>query len=176
MKNAQLMAMEFNSMLPPDQTPANTEGYDGFFHLIGSHGDCEYAELVYIIRDHDKTKFAEKKALFADVAEKIAQKYGEGSCTAFVKDSYYNMKEIILPHMEIIELAEKAMREAGVIPNIVPIRGGTDGAKLSFKGLPCPNLCAGGENAHSHLEYIPLEDMEKCVQILLNIAYGAPTH
>ena len=110
MKNAQLMAMEFNSMLPPDQTPANTEGYEGFFHLVGSHGDCEYAELIYIIRDHDKAKFAEKKALFASVAEKIAQKYGEGSCTAFVKDSYYNMKEII-DELDFIKVKNSSVKD-----------------------------------------------------------------
>lgn len=173
MKNAQLMAMEFNSMLPADQTPANTEGYEGFFHLIESHGDCEYAELVYIIRDHDKVKFADKKALFAEAAERIAEKYGEGSCTAYLKDSYYNMKEIIDEHMYTVERAVAAMKAVGVEPVIVPIRGGTDGARLSFMGLPCPNICTGGENFHSRFEYLPVESLEKVVDIVERIILDA---
>ena len=169
MKNAQLMAMEFNSLLPADQTPANTEGYEGFFHLIESHGDCEYAELVYIIRDHDMTKFTEKKALFEEVAKKISKKYGEGTCTAFVKDSYYNMKEIIDNNMYTVERAIAAMKSVGVEPIIVPIRGGTDGARLSYMGLPCPNICTGGENFHSRFEYLPIESLEKVVDIVERI-------
>ena len=166
MKNAQLMAMEFNSLLPPDQIPARTEGYEGFFHLIESRGDCEYAELVYIIRDHDKNEFAHKKELFKDIAEKTSQKYGEGSCKVSIKDSYYNMKEIIDEHMYTVERAISAMEKVGVKPEIIPIRGGTDGARLSFMGLPCPNICTGGENFHSRFEYISVESLEKVVDIV----------
>ena len=173
MKNAQLMAVEFNSMLPADQIPARTEGYEGFFHLIESHGDCEYAELVYIIRDHDMTKFTEKKELFEEVAGKISQKYGDGSCTAIVKDSYYNMKEIIDNNMYTVERAIAAMKFVGVEPIIVPIRGGTDGARLSFMGLPCPNICTGGENFHSRFEYLPVESLEKVVDIVERIVLDA---
>lgn len=173
MKNAQLMAMDFNSLLPCDQTPAKTEGYEGFFHLIEMSGDCEKAELIYIIRDHDKAKFAEKKALFEDVAKKIDEKYGAGSCKATVKDSYYNMKEIIDEHMYTVERAKAAMLSVGVEPEIVPIRGGTDGARLSFMGLPCPNICTGGENFHSRFEFIPVESLEKVVDIVERIILDA---
>ena len=165
MKNAQLIAMDFNSMLPADQIPANTEGYEGFFHLCDMKGDCEYAELIYIIRDHDKAKFEEKKALFASVAEKINQKWGDGSCKTTLKDSYYNMKEIIDDHMYTVERAKKAMLDVGIEPIIVPIRGGTDGARLSFMGLPCPNICTGGENFHSRFEFLSIESLEKVVDI-----------
>ena len=166
MKNAQLMAMYFNSLLPADQTPATTEGYEGFFHLISMNGDCENAELVYIIRDHDKVKFNEKKALFESVAAKVNEMYGEGSCNAFVKDSYYNMKEIIDDHMYTVERARAAMEEVGVTPIVVPIRGGTDGARLSFMGLPCPNICTGGENFHSRFEFLSIESLNKVVDIV----------
>ena len=173
MKNAQLMAMDFNSLLPADQIPAKTEGYEGFFHLCDMKGDCESAELIYIIRDHDKAKFEEKKATFALVAEKINEKWGEGSCKATVKDSYYNMKEIIDNHMYTVERAKKAMEDVGVKPIIVPIRGGTDGARLSFMGLPCPNICTGGENFHSRFEFLSVESLQKVVditeRIVLNI-------
>ncbi len=166
MKNAQLMAMYFNSLLPEDQTPATTEGYEGFFHLVGMNGDCENAQLVYIIRDHDKAKFNDKKDLFKSVAEKVNEKYGQGSCTVSVKDSYYNMKEIIDDHMYIVERAELAMNEVGVSPIVVPIRGGTDGARLSFMGLPCPNICTGGENFHSRFEFLSVESLNKVVDIV----------
>ena len=165
MKNAQLMAMDFNSMLPADEIPAKTEGYEGFFHLCDMKGDCESAELIYIIRDHDKAKFEEKKAIFDSVAEKINEKWGEGSCKATVTDSYYNMKEIIDNHMYTVERAKKAMEDVGVRPIIVPIRGGTDGARLSFMGLPCPNICTGGENFHSRFEFLSVESLEKVVDI-----------
>jgi len=166
MKNAQLMAMEFNSLLPADQTPTATEGYEGFFHLIESHGDCEYAELIYIIRDHDRAKFEEKKALLSEISKKIEEKYGASSCTVAIKDSYYNMKEIIDQNMYTVERAIAAMKAVGVEPEIVPIRGGTDGARLSFMGLPCPNICTGGENFHSRFEYIPIESLEKVTKIV----------
>ena len=173
MKNAQLMAMDFNSMLPPDEIPAKTEGYEGFFHLCDMKGDCESAELIYIIRDHDKAKFDEKKALFASVADKINEKWGDGSCKATVKDSYYNMKEIIDDHMYTVERAKAAMLDVGVEPKIIPIRGGTDGARLSFMGLPCPNICTGGENFHSRFEFISVESLEKVVDITERIILNA---
>ena len=166
MKNAQLMAMYFNSLLPEDQTPATTEGYEGFFHLVGMSGDCENAELVYIIRDHDKVKFNEKKELFVEVAKKVNEKYGAESCTVSVKDSYYNMKEIIDDHMYTVDRARQAMEEVGVTPIVVPIRGGTDGARLSFMGLPCPNICTGGENFHSRFEFLSVESLNKVVEIV----------
>ena len=166
MKNAQLMAMYFNSLLPKDQTPATTEGYEGFFHLVGMSGDCENAELVYIIRDHDKLKFNEKKELFVEVAKKVNEKYGAESCTVSVKDSYYNMKEIIDDHMYTVDRARQAMEEVGVTPIVVPIRGGTDGARLSFMGLPCPNICTGGENFHSRFEFLSVESLNKVVEIV----------
>lgn len=169
MKNAALMAMDFNSLLPADAIPAKTEGYEGFFHLIDMSGECEKAELVYIIRDHDRAKFEEKKALFASVCAKINEKYGEGSCNVTVKDSYYNMKEIIDENMFTIDRAIAAMKAVGVEPEIVPIRGGTDGARLSFMGLPCPNICTGGENFHSRFEYLPVESLEKVVDIVERI-------
>ena len=169
MKNAALMAMDFNSLLPADEIPAKTEGYEGFFHLIEMSGECEKAELVYIIRDHDKAKFEEKKALFAAVEQKINEKYGAGSCRASVKDSYYNMKEIIDENMYTVDRAVAAMKAVGVEPEIVPIRGGTDGARLSFMGLPCPNICTGGENFHSRFEYLPVESLEKVVDIVERI-------
>ena len=173
MKNAALMAMDFNSLLPADEIPAMTEGYEGFFHLCDMKGDCESAELVYIIRDHDRAKFEEKKALFASVCEKINGKYGAGSCSVTVKDSYYNMKEIIDQHMYTVERARAAMEEVGVTPIIVPIRGGTDGARLSFMGLPCPNICTGGENFHSRFEFLSVQSLNKVVDIVERIIINA---
>ena len=169
MKNAALMAMEFNSLLPANETPATTEGYEGFYHLTDMKGECEKAELSYIIRDHDKAIFAERKVIFAAVAEKINEKYGKGSCVVTIKDSYFNMKEIIDNHMYIVERAVTAMRAVGVEPEIIPIRGGTDGARLSFMGLPCPNICTGCENAHSRFEYVSVESLEKVVDIVERI-------
>ncbi len=169
MKNAQLMAMYFNSLLPEDQTPAATEGYDGFFHLCDMSGDCENAELIYIIRDHDKIKFNEKKDLFVRVAEMVNEKYGQGCCNVTIKDSYYNMKEIIDDHMYTVERAKKAMEDVGVTPRVIPIRGGTDGARLSFMGLPCPNICTGGENFHSRFEFLSVESLNKVVDIVERI-------
>jgi tripeptide aminopeptidase len=166
MKNAQLMAMEFNAMLPADEIPAKTEGYEGFFHLCDMRGDCENAELMYIIRDHDKEKFNLKKQIFEKCAENINKKYGNDSCVATVKDSYYNMKEVIDEHMYTVERAKQAMTEVGVDPIIIPIRGGTDGARLSFMGLPCPNICTGGENFHSRFEFISVESLEKVTEIV----------
>ena len=135
-------------------------------------GTVEETRLHYIIRDHDRAKFEEKKALFCAAAEQLNAKYGAGRFEAEVRDSYYNMKEQILPHMEIIRRAERAMECSGMTPKTVPIRGGTDGARLSYMGLPCPNLCTGGENYHGRFEFIPVEDMERCVDMLLHIACG----
>lgn len=165
MKNACLMAMDFNSLLPRYQTPAMTEGYEGFFHLLDMSGDCESASLAYIIRDHDREKFEEKKKCMLRAADEINAKYGKDSCKAEIKDSYYNMKEIIDNNMFIIVRAIAAMDEVGVTPEIKPIRGGTDGARLSFMGLPCPNICTGGENFHSRFEYLPISSLESVVDI-----------
>ena len=176
MKNASLMAMDFNSLLPRYQIPSMTEGYEGFFHLIEMSGDCENASLVYIIRDHDREKFESKKAKLLSVANEINAKYGEGSCVASVADSYYNMKEIIDNHMYIIVRAIAAMDEVGVKPEIVPIRGGTDGARLSFMGLPCPNICTGGENFHSRFEYLPIESLNKVVDITERLILNTPKY
>ena len=173
MKNAMLLAMEFNAMLPASEIPACTEGYEGFFHLTDMSGNVEQAELTYIIRDHDKGKFQQRKQLFSAIGAFLNEKHGQGTFDIAVIDRYANMKEKILPHMEIIHRAKAAMQEAGVEPVIMPIRGGTDGATLSFMGLPCPNLCTGGHNCHGRFEYIPVQSMEKVVQILLNLAYGA---
>lgn len=165
MKNASLMAMDFNSLLPRYQIPSMTEGYEGFFHLVQMSGDCENASLIYIIRDHDKEKFEKKKKVIQKAAADINAKYGAGSCVADVTDSYYNMKEIIDNNMYIILRAIAAMEEVGVKPEIIPIRGGTDGARLSFMGLPCPNICTGGENFHSRYEFLPVESLEKVIDI-----------
>ena len=173
MKNASLMAMDFNAILPTDEIPAKTEGYEGFFHLIEMSGECESATLVYIIRDHDKEKFQSKKELFLECAQKINSKYGEGSCVATVKDSYFNMKEIIDNHMYTIDRAVEAMEQIGVKPLIVPIRGGTDGARLSFMGLPCPNICTGGENFHSRFEYLSVQSLHKVVEIVERLIINA---
>ena len=169
MKNATLIAMEFNSLLPPDEIPEKTEGYEGFFHLTDMQGNCENAELYYIIRDHDKAKFEERKAVFASVCDKINAKYGNGTCAVTLKDSYRNMKEIIDENMFTVERAIAAMKAVGVEPDISPIRGGTDGARLSFMGLPCPNICTGCENAHSRFEYVSVESLEKVVDIVERI-------
>lgn len=176
MKNASLMAMDFNALLPTDEIPAKTEGYEGFFHLIEMSGECESATLVYIIRDHDIEKFNIKKTLLLECAEKINEKYGAGSCIATVKDSYFNMKEIIDNHMYTIDRAVEAMEQVGVKPIIMPIRGGTDGARLSFMGLPCPNICTGGENFHSRFEYLSVQSLHKVVdiveKIIINVTYA----
>ncbi|MBQ1255009.1 MAG: peptidase T, partial [Clostridia bacterium] len=173
MKNAQLMAFDFAALLPKNETPAETEGYEGFFHLIEMKGECESAELTYIIRDHDRAKFEERKALFEELGTKINEKYGAGSCEILVKDSYFNMKEILCDHMYIVERAKAAMKAVGVEPIIVPIRGGTDGARLSFMGLPCPNLCTGGENFHSRFEFLSVESLAKVTEILIKIVADA---
>ncbi len=169
MKNASLIACEFNSLLPYEEIPEFTEGYEGFHHLISMSGEIELAKLSYIIRDHDREKFEQKKQRFKDIASRINKVYGDGTVALELKDQYYNMKEKIEPCMHIIERAKDAMTKCGIAPVIVPIRGGTDGARLSFMGLPCPNLCTGGENFHSRFEFISCEVMEKISDILVEI-------
>lgn len=169
MKNAILIGMEFNDLLPIGQRPELTEGYDGFFHIIRFKGSVEEADFGYIIRDHDRKKFEEKKELIAQCAHFINVKYGEGTATLEVKDQYYNMREQVEPYYFIVEKAVKAMEMAGIKPKIQPIRGGTDGANLSFKGLPCPNIFAGGMNFHGKMEFAPLENIEKASEVVLNI-------
>lgn len=169
MKNAVLMAMEFQNMLPVNENPAFTEGYEGFYLLNSLNGDVEHVVADYIIRDHDMEKFEAKKAYFHKTAEFLNEKYGAGTFTVEMKDSYYNMKEKVEPHMHLIENATKAMQELDIEPKIVPIRGGTDGARLSFMGIPCPNLCAGGYNFHGKFEYICVQSMEKIVELLIKI-------
>ncbi len=173
MKNAALIACEFNALLPENEIPAKTEGYEGFHHLSSITGETELAELHYIIRDHDKAKFEAKKALFHEVAAKINAIYGEGTAELTVNDSYFNMKEVIEANMYIVDRAKKAMLDVGVTPKVVPIRGGTDGARLSFMGLPCPNLGTGGENFHSRFEFASVEALEKISDILVKIAENA---
>ena len=173
MVNSQHIAMEFQSLLPVQQRPEYTEGYEGFIHLTDMEGQVERSVLRYIVRDHDLQKFQAKKAVLAAAAEFINRKYGEGTVELTVKDSYYNMKKCIEPCMYVVERAMKAMEAVGMEPKAVPIRGGTDGARLSYEGLPCPNLCTGGENYHGRFEYIPVEDMERCVQMLVKILTDA---
>lgn len=169
MKNAIIIGMEFNDLLPIGQRPELTEGYDGFFHIISFKGSVEEADFGYIIRDHDRKKFEEKKELIGQCVKFINVKYGEGTATLEVKDQYYNMREQVEPYYFIVEKAVKAMEMAGVKPKIQPIRGGTDGANLSFKGLPCPNIFAGGMNFHGKMEFAPLENIEKASEVVLNI-------
>lgn len=169
MKNAILIGMEFNDLLPIGQRPELTEGYDGFFHIISFKGSVEEVDFGYIIRDHDRKKFEEKKELIGQCVNFINVKYGEGTATLEVKDQYYNMREQVEPYYFIVEKAVKAMEMAGIKPKIQPIRGGTDGANLSFKGLPCPNIFAGGMNFHGKMEFAPLENIEKASEVVLNI-------
>ena len=169
MVNAQYIAMEFQSLLPAAQKPEYTEGYEGFLHLTDMEGSVEHARLRYIIRDHDMAKFTEKKEIMAAAADFLNRKYGEGTVTLTVKDSYYNMREKIEPCFYIVERAMKAMEAVGMDAKTSPVRGGTDGARLSYEGLPCPNLCTGGDNYHGRFEYIPVEDMEKCVEMLISL-------
>ncbi len=170
MVNSQLIAMELQGLLPPAQRPEHTSGYEGFFHLIGMEGSVEQTQLRYIIRDHSMEAFHQKKALLMDIVALLNKKYGQGTVELELRDNYYNMLEKIQPCMYVVERAKAAMQNAGITPMVSPIRGGTDGARLSFMGLPCPNLCTGGQNFHSRFEYIPVEDMEKCAQMLIQLA------
>ena len=169
MINAQLLAVEFQNMLPANQRPETTEGYEGFILLTDMVGEVEEAKLSYILRDHDLQKLQEKKAVMESAAKFLNEKYGQGRVEVIIKDSYFNMKKHIEPCMYIVERAKKAMETVGITPKIVPIRGGTDGARLSYEGLPCPNLFTGGENFHGRFEYIPVEDMESCTQVLIRL-------
>ena len=169
MVNSQYIAMEFQSLLPASQKPEHTEGYEGFIHLTDMAGEVEQSTLRYIIRDHDMEKFCQKKEILNNAAYCINQKYGEGTCELTIRDSYFNMKKCIEPCMYVVDRAKKAMEAVGMKAVVVPIRGGTDGARLSYEGLPCPNLCTGGENYHGRFEFIPVEDMELCVKMLVQI-------
>ena len=173
MVNSQLIAMEFQGLLPVQQRPEYTEGYEGFIHLTDMEGQVERSVLRYIVRDHDMEKFQAKKAVLEAAAEFINRKYGEGTVELTLKDSYFNMKKCIEPCMYVVDRAMDAMKAVGMEPKAVPIRGGTDGARLSYEGLPCPNLCTGGENYHGRFEYIPVEDMEQCVRMLVRILTDA---
>ncbi len=169
MKNALLIGLEFANMLPAAETPAHTEGYEGFYHLGEMHGDETETTMSYIIRDHDMNSFLARKAYMGRVSDYLNAKYGAGTVELTLKDSYFNMREKIEPHMYLIHRARSAMEAVGITPMEVPIRGGTDGARLSFMGLPCPNLCTGGVNFHGVHEYIPVEALEKMTQVLVNL-------
>ena len=169
MVNANRLAAEFSSMLPAGETPETTEGYEGFYHLLGIESNIENAKLSYIIRDHDRERFEERKDFIEECVRKMNEKYGEGTVTADVKDQYYNMKEKIDPNMHVIDIVLKAMQDSGVAPKVEPIRGGTDGAQLSFKGLPCPNIFAGGVNFHGPYEFVSVQVMQKAVDVIINI-------
>ena len=173
MVNSQLIAMEFHNLLPVQQRPEYTEGYEGFFLLTDMAGEVEKSTLYYIIRDHDLNLLEEKKRVIRAAADFINAKYGAGTVDLTVKDSYYNMRCKIEPCMYIVDRAKEAMEQVGITPKVVPIRGGTDGARLSFEGLPCPNLCTGGENFHGRFEYIPVEDMEAITRLLVQILRNA---
>ena len=172
MKNAVLLANAFISAMPAAETPAHTEGYEGFYHIADLHACESEAEIGMIIRDHNREKFEARKAFVTNLVAYLNSVHGEGTFTLTLKDSYYNMKEMILPHMDLIHNAETAMKDAGVVPQVVAIRGGTDGARLSYEGLPCPNLSTGGVNFHSIHEFISVQSMEKMVEVLLNIVNG----
>jgi len=169
MVNANSLAAEFANMLPEDETPETTEGYQGFYHLTNIQSNTELAKLSYIIRDHDREKFEDRKRYIQNCVDKMNERYGEGTVVAEVKDQYYNMKEKIDPEMHVIDLVLKAMQESGVAPKVKPIRGGTDGAQLSFKGLPCPNIFAGGVNFHGPYEFVSIRSMEKAKEVIVNI-------
>lgn len=170
MINSLLVANEFINLLPADETPGTTEGYEGFYHLIGMEGEVEHTQLSYIIRDHDREKFEARKAFMESCAATLNARYGEGTVTVGLKDQYYNMRRQVEPLMHIIDIAFAAMKEAGVEPRVKAIRGGTDGAQLSFKGLPCPNIFAGGLNFHGRYEFVPVQSIEKAMRVVVKIA------
>lgn len=169
MVNANRLAVEFASMLPSDETPETTEGYEGFYHLLGVESNTESAKLSYIVRDHDRDIFEDRKDFIRKCVEKMNDKYGKDTVTAIINDQYYNMKEKIDPNMHVIDIVLKAMQSCGVPPKVEPIRGGTDGAQLSFKGLPCPNIFAGGVNFHGPYEFVSIQVMEKAMQVIIKI-------
>lgn len=170
MINSLLVANEYASLLPADETPGTTEGYEGFYHLIDMEGEVENTVLSYIVRDHDREKFEARKQALLDYAAQLNEKYGEGTVTVELKDQYYNMRQQVEPLMHIIDIAFAAMQEAGVTPKVKAIRGGTDGAQLSFKGLPCPNIFAGGLNFHGRYEFVPVQSIEKAMNVVVKIA------
>ena len=170
MVNANALAAEFAEMLPASERPETTEGYEGFYHLIGMQTNTEQGRLSYIIRDHDRERFEQRKRFVAECAERMNAKYGEGTVEAVISDQYYNMREKIEDgNMHVVDIVLKAMEEVGVVPKVRPIRGGTDGAQLSFKGLPCPNIFAGGINFHGPFEFVPIQSMEKAMQVVVKI-------
>ena len=173
MINSMRIANHFATMLPRWETPEHTQGYEGFYHLIAMNGTVEETTLQYIIRDHDRARFESRKREIEHLARKINQEYGEGTIEVEIRDQYYNMREMVEPVMHIVTLVEEAMKEVGVTPKVQPIRGGTDGARLSFEGLPCPNIFAGGVNFHSRFEYLPIPSMEKAMQVILKIVEKA---
>ena len=173
MINSMRIANHFAMMLPRWETPEHTQGYEGFYHLVGMNGSVELTTLQYIIRDHDRARFESRKREMEHLARKINQEYGEGTVEVEIRDQYYNMREKVEPVMHIVTLVEEAMKELGITPKIQPIRGGTDGARLSFEGLPCPNIFAGGANFHSRFEYLPIPSMEKAMQLILQIVQKA---
>jgi tripeptide aminopeptidase len=173
MINSMRIANHFATMLPRWETPEHTQGYEGFYHLIAMNGSVEETTLQYIIRDHDRARFESRKREIEHLARKINQEYGEGTVEVEIRDQYYNMREMVEPVMHIVTLVEEAMKEVGVTPKVQPIRGGTDGARLSFEGLPCPNIFAGGVNFHSRFEYLPIPSMEKAMQVILQIVQKA---
>jgi tripeptide aminopeptidase len=170
MKNSMHIALELEGMLPQNEKPEYTEGYEGFYHLTEFNGTVDSTNFSYIIRDHDKEEFSRKKNFLIKIVDHLNLKYGNGTVKLTLVDQYYNMREKIEPVFHIIELAQRAMNEVGVTPNVKPIRGGTDGARLSYMGLPCPNIFSGGHNFHSRYEYIPIRSMEKAVQVIVKIA------
>lgn len=169
MINANRLACEFNAMIPDTDIPENTEGYEGFYHLLGMEARTEEAKMSYLIRDHDREKFEDRKDFMEDCARKMNEKYGEGTVEIVIKDQYYNMKEKIEPNMHVIDIVLQAMQETSVAPKVEPIRGGTDGAQLSFKGLPCPNIFAGGVNFHGPYEFVSIQVMKKAVEVIVKI-------
>jgi tripeptide aminopeptidase len=170
MVNALLVAHKIIAMLPPTQRPEHTEKYEGFYHLLSMKGNVEMAELQYLIRDHDTEKFEKKKKLLEEIVQIINLELGKKRINLEIKDQYYNMRQKIEPVMHIIDIAESAMKQAGITPKIKAIRGGTDGARLSYDGLPCPNVFAGGHNFHGPFEFVPIPSMQKSVEVIVNIA------
>lgn len=170
MLNSMRIAYQLAVMLPRWQTPEHTQGYEGFYHLVGMQGTVEQTTLSYIIRDHDRQNFESRKREMEHLVRKVNREFGEGTAEIELRDQYYNMKEKVEPVMHVVDRAKEAIREAGIEPVVKPIRGGTDGARLSFEGLPCPNIFAGGENFHSRFEYLPINSMEKAMQVVINIA------
>ena len=175
MVNASRLACEFNAHIPETDIPETTEGYQGFYHLLGIESHCEQAKLSYIIRDHDRRKFEDRKDFMENIAKEMNEKYGDGTVKVDIKDQYYNMKEKIDPKMYVIDIVLKAMQESGVTPKVEPIRGGTDGAQLSFRGLPCPNIFAGGVNFHGPYEFVSIQVMNKAVDVIVKICQIAGT-